>query len=44
MELVRAEIGTLGLAGIVVALGLLACLVMWIAFQRARRKGRWQQK
>ncbi len=37
-----AEIGRLGIAGILVVLGLLACAVMLIAFRAQKRKGRWK--
>ena len=37
-----ADIGRLGIAGILVALGLLACAAMLIAFRAQRRNGRWK--
>jgi hypothetical protein len=39
-----ADIGRLGLAGIMVALGLLACAAMLIAFRAQKRRGRWDSE
>jgi hypothetical protein len=39
-----ADIGRLGLAGIMVVLGLLACAAMLIAFRAQRRRGRWSSE
>ena len=36
-----ADIGRLGIAGILVVIGVLACAAMLIAFRAQRRKGRW---
>jgi len=36
-----ADIGRLGIAGILVVLGLLGCVAMLIAFRAQKRRGRW---
>ncbi len=39
-----ADIGRLGIFGILVVIGLLACAAMLIAFRAQRRKGRWTDR
>lgn len=39
-----ADIGRLGIAGIIVILGLFACAAMLIAFRTQQRNGRWTRE